>query len=291
MRILYLNGGLGNQLFQYIFGRYLEIATGERVFFDDSFFFSKVMQHNGYEIERLFNVEPQLLSRQFTTDVWEHMLENCRAGIGICQQLSDNGMNIFMIAETDNFKFDGNQVFVPANEFSPYIAKTKGNVYYHGYWINKHWFSSIKDTIMKELVFPPLEDPINKRYQEEIESKPSIGVHIRRGDFLTLSWCLPTDYYFNSMEAISKEQPNAWYFIFSDEPDWCKEYASELGFDFAKGRICYIEGNMDGRNYIDLQLMTLCKGLIMSNSSFSYLAALMSVQPSFYGVNPTSREV
>ena len=47
------NDGLGNQTFQYIFARYLEIKSGEKVWLDDSaFFISK--EHNGFEIPRVF---------------------------------------------------------------------------------------------------------------------------------------------------------------------------------------------------------------------------------------------
>lgn len=33
---------------------------------------------------------------------------------------------------------------------------------------------------------------------------------------------------------------------------------------------------MHGKNYLDLQLMTRCKAMIVSNSAFSYLAALLN---------------
>lgn len=53
MRIQYFNGGLANQVFQYIFYRYGQLTTGhpEEWFLDDSFFFFK-HQHNGYELKR-----------------------------------------------------------------------------------------------------------------------------------------------------------------------------------------------------------------------------------------------
>ena len=46
MRIQYFNGGLANQIFQYIFYRYGQLSTGhpEEWFLDDSFFFRKCRQ-------------------------------------------------------------------------------------------------------------------------------------------------------------------------------------------------------------------------------------------------------
>jgi hypothetical protein len=59
-----MSGGLGNQAFQYIFARYVEERTGQRVYVDDSFFWlcaegiaadkerkppaADTTQHNGY---------------------------------------------------------------------------------------------------------------------------------------------------------------------------------------------------------------------------------------------------
>ena len=38
----------------------------------------------------------------------------------------------------------------------------------------------------------------------------------------------------------------------------------------------YVEGNTKGSNFRDLQLMSMCRGLLMSNSAFCYLAALLN---------------
>ncbi len=55
MRIQYLNGGLANQTFQYIFYRYAQLRAPEYGpwYLDDSFFWVK-KQHNGYELEKVY---------------------------------------------------------------------------------------------------------------------------------------------------------------------------------------------------------------------------------------------
>ncbi len=37
-----------------------------------------------------------------------------------------------------------------------------------------------------------------------------------------------------------------------------------------------MSGNFGQESYVDLQLMTGCKGIIMANSAFSYLAGLLN---------------
>ena len=39
--------------------------------------------------------------------------------------------------------------------------------------------------------------------------------------------------------------------------------------------IIYVEGNTGNSNYRDMQLMSMCRRMIMSNSAFCYLAALL----------------
>ncbi len=83
-----------------------------------------------------------------------------------------------------------------------------------------------------------------------------------------------------------KEYPDAVYYLFSDEVDWCEAHYAELGFTDGD-EIEFVKGNVDGANYIDLFLMSKCRGVIMSNSSFSYLAALLNKGLEFF-VNPSN---
>lgn len=61
MRIVLFNGGLGNQLFQYIFSKVIEKYSREECILDDSEFFV-AKEHNGYELEKVFGIKANLLS-------------------------------------------------------------------------------------------------------------------------------------------------------------------------------------------------------------------------------------
>ena len=289
MIIQYLNGGLANQTFQYIFSRYVEMSTNEICYLDDSFFFYNQI-HNGYELERVFGVKPHLLSEYFPSEVWNRMVEKCKAGIGIAQQLWDDGNPLFLVAELNNFKFNGNFIFVPKNKFMPEISRVHGNVYYHGYWMNRQWYEK-NEALRKELRFPPLHGLRNLKYAKQIAENNSIAVHIRRGDFVALKWALPSSFYKEAMKAMAERCPDATYFIFSDDLSWCKEHAEELGFGYADGRLVFVEGNTGEKSYIDMQLMSLCAGMIVSNSSFSYMAAMFNKRMRDHFIKITDKEL
>lgn len=292
MRIQLLNGGLGNQVFQYIFARFAErYHPGETWYLDDSTFFF-FEQHNGYELQKVFpNIKVNLLSNYFDQDVWQEIIRlRKEEKLSLPQIFLNMGTPLDMIAETSDYSFTGRVVMVPANEFHPEITTfAEPNLYYHGYWINKQWFSTYKEEMMEELEFPELTDSKNIHYAKQITNSLSVGIHIRRGDFVNVGWALPPEYYQANCKNILKTYPDATFFVVTDDAVWCQEHEQELGLNLAHDTV-YITGNMHGKNYIDMQLLSMCKGMILSNSSFCYLAALLDRNLRFW-VNPTGREI
>lgn len=293
MRIQYLNGGLANQVFQYIFVRFAELyyPCGGPWFLDDSFFFVQ-QAHNGYELEKVFGIQANLLSRHFDADVWQELIRNKQNGISIAQSFADLGFPVEMIAETTNYRthnpFQGKVYQIPSSEFHPEITKFPGNtIYYHGYWIHPKWFRSYKDIFRKELSFPPITDHKNQGYAHQIVSCNSVAIHIRRGDYVDLGWELSASYYLASVQKILAEHPDAVFFVFSDDLDWCRNHAASLGLHLSSD-IIYVEGNAGGSSYRDMQLMSMCCGIIMSNSAFCYLAALLDENLKIYTEPPHS---
>ena len=288
MQIQYLNGGLANQTFQYIFVRYAELShpESEPWLIDDSFFFVNDV-HNGYELEKVFGIKANLLSRNFDKDVWAEFIKNKKNGISIPQSFKNLGFNIQMIAEYNNYKdhnpFDGEIYRVSSNDFCPEITKMPAEIitYYHGYWLSPNWFDTYRETLLKEFAFPPIMDAKNREYEKEILSTDSVAVHIRRGDYVRIGWASKNEYYLEKTKKVLSFHPEAVFFIFSDDLPWCRENIHELGFDLPK-RTVFVEGNIAGRNYIDVQLMSLCKGMIFSKSAFCSLAALLSTQMEYF---------
>ncbi len=292
MKIQLLNGGLGNQLFQYIFVRFAERnAPEETWFFDDSSFFVSPV-HNGYELEKIWGLKLNLLSKYFDEDVWEEIIRLCKTGLSLPQIFKNMGLPLVLLAETSDFSFDGKVLWTSPNQFHPEIINISvpnTNIYYHGYWINKQWFAQYREENLKELAFPELTDKKNLQYADEINNCLSVGIHIRRGGYFSAEWAIPNSYYLSSCKAILDKYPDANFFVVTNDIDWCKANEKELGLDLAP-RTVYVTGNVDEKCYIDAQLLSMCQGLIMSNSSFCYFATLMNKNLKFW-INPTGREV
>lgn len=288
MKIALCNGGLGNQTFQYIFSRFVELEGGAPCYLDNAAFCGQQVQHNGYELSRVFpNARPRLLSSCFTEDVWQYMAEKG----GIAQQLRDAGEDYVMVAETGDFKFDGNVIPVPCNEFQPWLAHAKGNIYYHGYWINRNWLKKgYWDVLREELAFGPLKGEHNKRYEEEIEETNSVAIHIRRGDFLNLNAHASPEECRSAVLAVKEKLTAPHFFLFSDDLDWCRQNLEGMGLQ--PEEVTFVEGNRGSDSYLDMQLMSYCKNVILVvQSSFSYLATMLNRNEVMFVYNTMSRQV
>ena len=283
VKIQFLNGGLANQTFQYIFARYYELShPGQKMYLDDSYFANNTV-HNGYELEKVFGLKPNMLSEVYQPDMWETILKSRREeGKSIAQFMADYGVPTAMIAETANHTefnaFDGQIYPIPANGYYPEIldAELDGIIYYHGYWINPHWFYQFEQEFRKELSFPAITDEKNLKYLTQIKTQKSVSIHIRRGDYVAIGWAYDSQVIYTSCDLFSDAFGTDWTaFVFSDDIEWCKEHCEELGLTLFEERV-FVEGNVSGKNYIDMQLMSECRGMIVSNSAFCYLAALLN---------------
>lgn len=121
-----------------------------------------------------------------------------------------------------------------------------------------------------------LSDIIN-----DIKSKNSVSIHIRRGDYLLYPKIYPImsiDYYEKGANYIRyKTQKPIHLYVFSDDIKWVKEnFRSKYPFTI-------IEGNKD---IIDMQLMSLCHHNIIANSTFSWWGAYLNKNPNKIVIAP-----
>ena len=312
MKLVMIDGGLGNQVFQYIFYRYLQEAGESDVYIDDRFFSVHTSEYytneyKGYELKRVFGLTPSLLSEHFDKDVWQEILETTKSNnkLHFIDLMRANGIQLRVVSEA-NFiatykeliakafpetpiqSYEGPFKSVVANAYHPDIVKLEGNVYYHGYWINGNYFKKIRDIIIEELAFPDFDDDKNKEMAEKLQREKSVVMHVRRGDFVKFGWAMDSTFYDYATIAIRLRMPKPNIYVFSDDLEWCRENRNLLGLT-ENVNAEFVEGNTGDNAFRDMQLMSLCKIMIISNSSFSYLAALLNKNPDKIVLNPTPR--
>lgn len=286
MQIVHVSGGLGNQMHQYIFKRYLEIKTGKEHILCDLFYHTTAKKHNGFELDKIFsNIKLKKISDSMCNTSLSQFINKSNNNENILMLLIQFGYNIdVLIAENSILKnrpkytdFENIQIVDNIDIFLKDNAIFKDNIFYLGYWQSFELFFNIKNEILEELEFTKILDTKNKYYYNLITQTQSISVHVRRGDFVNLGLDLKADSYLEAIKGIREDLisqiKNPVFYIFSNDLEWCHENRFEMGFN-KYDEIVYVEGNMeDEKNYIDMQLMSYCKYFIYnSKSSFAELA-------------------
>ena len=132
----------------------------------------------------------------------------------------------------------------------------------YGFFQTEKYFKHIEDEIREDFSF---KDEIEGPCKEMIGAvEEPIGLHIRRGDYLTNpNHCaLDLSYY---EQALKRFPDDATVIVFSDDSEWCHKQSL-----FDDDRFMISE-NDDG--YVDQCLMSMCSDFIIANSSFSWWAA------------------
>lgn len=114
-----------------------------------------------------------------------------------------------------------------------------------------------------------------------IGNSHSVGIHVRRTGFLDSNWVISPNQYLTACKQILEVYPKAHFFIFSDDLEWCQVNSTLCGFNLAAKTI-YIKGNTVPNNYIDMQLLSMCNGMIRNaESSFSQVAGWLNPKLEF----------
>lgn len=108
--------------------------------------------------------------------------------------------------------------------------------------------------------------------------KNPISVHIRRGDYVSIPKIanihrlLPLSYYEGATQKMLEHNPDAHFFISSDDIEWAKE-------NFPEDRLVTFVSSPEIPDYEELILMSLCRHHIIANSTFSWWSAWLNQNP------------
>ena len=282
MKIVKINGGLGNQMFQFAFYKALQHSNNNDVFIDLSAYQGKQFQdginllHNGFELPELFSITYQ-----------EAPLKDVKKLSTQPTNLLNRVLRKYFTKKTHfidkNFGFNKELISKPL----------PSNIYLEGYWQTEKYFSNIKDEILRDFSF---KTPLSKKNLDILEDAgtETVSIHIRRGDYLktqTLNVC-SKDYYLNAIKLLfSKANPKS-ILVFSDDIPWCKsdlkleEYITNI-LKLNNIKIFYIDWNTGKDSYQDMQLMSKCKYHIIANSSFSWWGAYLDPNPEKIVIAPS----
>ena len=250
MNVVGIFGGLGNQMFQYVFGMALERRSGEETFYDLTYFTESRRRKNGLE--------------EFACEVKSLDPKTVRA---LCR----NTWRMRLLGKKPRLQHVLEDV---SKGEQPGLFAYK-NAYFEGYFQIAAYYEKMRNEILG--LFTLRREPEDyKALMREVESCESCSVHVRRGDYVTLGIDLAVNdpaYYARAVGLAKARLKNPVFYVISDDIDWAKENVK------IDGDVRYVPPIDPDHPVYDMMLMSRCRHNITANSSFSWWGAWLNRNP------------
>lgn len=270
MKIVNITGGLGNQMFQYAFALALKDRyPNEEILIDtqhyNTLFFKRfkgINLHNGFEVEKVFpNARLKKASPYNLFRISYYIPNYVLSRLG--RKFLPQRKSEYVAPYSKNYSYD-KEAF-----------ENEKSCYYEGYWQCFKYFNPIKGQL-RTTFSHPCPNRYNSDLIEKIKQSSSVGIHVRRGDYLNepeFRGICDIDYYRKAINHILGGYSDSTFFIFSNDIQWCKENLVPL---IGKNEPIFVTDNKGEDSCWDMFLMSYCKNLIIANSSFSWWGAFLN---------------
>lgn len=253
-------GGLGNIMFQYALGKNLALKNKSTLLFDITSYKTNPLGDYSFALEK-FNID----------------IRNNVASLKQIKSLKKYKVRPGRRWFLHNYFFADNRRFIQEKTFNlnPNILTLGNNIYLQGWWQTEKYFKDIREVLLKDFTIKNPSRDINKKIAEQIQHTSSVGIHIRRCDYVTNPktkkhhGVLSEQYYKNALEKIKSTVENPLLFVFSDD---IHSVQQNMFSDF---ETVYIDWNKK-ESQEDMHLMSLCKHNIIANSSFGWWGAWLN---------------
>jgi hypothetical protein len=271
MILIPLNGGLGNQMFQYACGKALALKHKTPLVLS----FSLLNQNANGTTKRSLELEVfRVKINQASVEDLKRLKPIVYRAVNVLAfKLGFKGIQMSKYFIENKFSYNSN------------IKNVGKDCFLSGYWQSPKYFNSIESLIRDEFTFHKQLEDENLQILSLMKKVNSVSLHIRRTDFQTTisnntHGICSLDYYKKAVESILNKLANPHFFVFSDDINWAKE---NLKLPY---QLTFISGNNGDKSYIDMQLMSVCKHNIIANSSFSWWGAWLNSNPNKIVIAP-----
>ena len=255
-----MRGGLGNQMFQYAFGRSLSLELGESVLYCLHDYKTNKF-HNGFEIQNIFNVNVPEVNQNELKKIFG--VFNSPRVLNFISR--NHALNLF-----------GSKILTEDLNFPPKNFNKISDSILFGYWQSYKYFLFAEEIIRDDFKFKKPLNKVNQNIIDVMKNTNAVSIHVRRGDYLlannrnSIHSIQLYEYYKTAIEILNSKLENPVYYFFSDDMNWVR-----ANFNSSKKYI-YVDHNFGAESYVDMQLMAECKHNVIANSSFSWWGAWLN---------------
>ena len=267
MIVARIEGGLGNQLFQYAFGTQLANHCGTELVLDLSSYDGK--PEHGYLLDRF-----SIGARELRRDERNRVPGRYRVGKRTLLQ---------------TFSFGGNELRRLRERpfgFAEKYMLARDNSYLVGYWQSECFFRDVTAKIRNQFRPAVVLSPKSERIRDRMLNSSSIAIHLRRGDYITTQPMaarnLSLSYYRECVLKQLEHRSDSEVYVFSNDIPWCRDNLK------LPCPIHFIEHTNNNTAYEDMWLMTAAECLVIANSTFSWWGAYLAERHERKVYAPTS---
>ncbi len=271
--VVLIRGGIGNQLFQYAYAKYLQSVENKNV----SCYYH--LPGDPYNRENIIS----------EIDKSIHLADDIVGRLIVRVITRPHGSINKKMKECANaFGFHFPIKYQEELNYTHYIKglDVRGLAILEGYWQSAEIVNAVKDELLKHIKC----DELSIYYQDIVDkignNPESVAVHIRKSwhkgqgvDMTSKEYdhnqqALSKDYYIKAIRDIQAKTKQALFFIFADDTD---EISNLIGDILPKEQFIVVPNHNNFiADYQALILMSQCKNFIMSNSTFGWWGAWLS---------------
>lgn len=262
MIIVCIKGGLGNQLFQYAFGKALSIKHNRKLYFHVTNIYNSRWYKSlciKYRLDK-YNIQNQQVSKSMSLYISIvkrkklYKLFNYFTGIKY--------INRFL------------PVYFNENDFQDVDITKYYMICLDGHWENYEYFEDYENILKKDFTLIEEMTAENKKYLKEIESTNSVSIHFIKGFKVKdprhkkIYHESSFSYYLDAYDYCEKKLDQPKFFVFSNDIDLVKK-----NWPIDK-LVTFVDNS--GPDYQHHYLMKNCRHNIIDNSTFSFSAAYLN---------------
>ncbi len=261
--VIKLKGGMGNQMFQYAFGRALERAAEKAgqpiaISFDITAYTNPLKA----DTRRPFMLEPLNVQAVLASDEVSLKAYN---PYGIISKV------LRRILGT------GNTVAFDPSLLLPPFKKS-----YEGYWQTEKYFADFTDQIRSEFTLNvPLGSLAQSMYERIKGDDHSVSIFYRRTDYVGHKTfdIGEQDYQKRALARMKELVPNMKLYVMSDDITWVKE-----NVDLPEGSVFVSDKEITPQE--EMHLASACRHHIIPNSTFAWWGAYLNKNPNKVVITP-----
>ena len=260
--IVKLNGGLGNQMFQYAAGRALALCNSAELVLDTRTGFAwDTVYRREYELG-CFPIEFREASFFEQLPFWLERLAH-RADRRDFSGIAKRPWGTFLCENASRFVGDA-------------FHEKIHSLFVTGYWQNEAYFSEIRDLIGKEFRLPSAEKGRFPEMARRMEACNSVAIGVRLFEEVPgvtkagVGGLVPISYYGRAARRLNGP-PNPEFFVF------CTSQSAALDELDLPGPVHFITHDNGFEGTIErLWLLSRCRNHVISNSSFYWWGAWLA---------------